>query len=281
MALISIILGLVFDRLFRHLHELRDLSWFEYYTRAIARLFGFSYGPLQMMLILSLPVLLIATIQYLLYGILFNLPYLAFGVLVFAYCLGPACLSSELEIYIDARRLGDEDEAMHYAGALTERAASPSPDQQTEDVTRAILHAACERIFSVIFWFVLLGPVGALLYRLVSNISKQDEVNDGLLYTAIVIQALMTWAPARMLALGYALTGHFEGALQAYRNRPYEPDIGLENDDVLISTGIGALRDFDSTDELSGILAARNLVIRATMVWIAVLAVLTLGGWLS
>ena len=91
----------------------------------------------------------------------------------------------------------------------------------------------------------------------------------------------MTWVPARMLALGYALTGHFEGALQAYRNRPYEPDIGLENDDVLINTGIGALRDFESTDELSSILAARNLVMRAIMVWIAVLAVMTLGGWLS
>jgi AmpE protein len=281
MSLISIILGLIFDRLFRHLHDLRDLSWFEYYARCIARTFRFAYGPLQMTLILLLPVLLVATCQYLLYGIIFNLPYLAFGMLVFAYCLGPACLSSDLEIYIDARRMGDEDEAMHYAGALTERAASTSPDQQSSDVTRAILHAACERIFAVIFWFVLIGPVGALLYRLVTNTSKQDEINDSLLYTATLIQALMTWAPARMLALGYALTGHFEGALQAYRNRPYEPDIGLENDDVLINTGIGALRDFESTDELSSILAARNLVMRAIMVWIAVLAILTLGGWLS
>jgi AmpE protein len=281
MALISIILGLVFDRLFRHLHDLRDLSWFEYYVRRIARAFRFAYGPLQLVLILFVPVALVASIQYLLYGIVFSLPYLVFGILVFAYCLGPACLSSELEIYIDARRMGDEDEAMHYAGALTDRAASTSPDQQTSDVTRAILHAACERIFSVIFWFVLLGPVGALLYRLVTNTSKQEDINDSLLYTAMLIQALMTWVPARMLALGYALTGHFEGALQAYRNRPYEPDIGLENDDVLINTGVGALRDFESTDELSSILAARNLVMRAIMVWIAVLAVMTLGGWLS
>lgn len=281
MALISIILGLVFDRLFRHLHDLRDLSWFEYYARAIARAFRFAYGPMQLMLILLLPVLLVAAVQYLLYGILFNLPYLVFGMLVFAYCLGPACLSSEVDIYIDARRMGDEDEAMHYAGALTDRAASTSPDQQTSDVTRAILHAASERIFSVIFWFVFLGPVGALLYRLVTNISKHDELNDSLLYAATLIQALMTWAPARMLALGYALTGHFEGALQAYRNRPYESDIGLENDDVLVNTGLGALRDFESTDELSSILAARNLVVRAIMVWIAVLAVLTMSGWLS
>jgi AmpE protein len=281
MALISIILGLLFDRLFRHLHDLRDLSWFEYYTRRIAHTLRFAYGPLQLILILLVPVLLVAAIQYLLYGIVFNLPYLAFGMLVFAYCLGPACLSSELEIYIDARRMGDEDEAMHYAGALTDRAASTSPDQQTSDVTRAILHAACERIFAVIFWFVLLGPVGALLYRLVTNTSKQDELNDGLLYTATLIHALMTWAPARMLALGYALTGHFEGALQAYRTRPYEPDIELENYDVLVITGIGALRDFESSDELSSIIAARNLVMRAIMVWIAVLAVMTLGGWLG
>ncbi len=57
-----------------------------------------------------------------------------------------------------------------------------------------------------------------------------------------------------MLTLGYASTGHFEGAL----------------------------REFESTDELlSSILAARNLVMRETMVWTAVLAVLTVSGWLG
>lgn len=280
MALISIIIGLLFDRAFRHLHDLRDLSWFEYYSNAIVRVIK-ANGVVQMIAILLLPVLVIATIQLLLSDFLLELPYLLFSVLVFAYCLGPACLSSDIEYYLDARRLGDEDEALHYAGALTERAASTAPDQQTSDVTRAILHVANERIFAIIFWFVIIGPAGAVLYRLTTNLSKQDGLNDSLSAVAILFQAVLTWVPARMLAMGYALTGHFDGALQAYRNRPYESDLALENYDVLVNTGMGALRDQEATDEISSIISARNLVMRSILIWIAVLALLTLGGWLG
>ncbi|UCB55442.1 MAG: regulatory signaling modulator protein AmpE [Thiotrichales bacterium] len=278
MALISIIIGLLFDRAFRHLHDLRDLSWFEYYASAVTR-FVRTNGVVQILAVLSLPLLIIAILQYLLSGFLMELPYLLFSVLVFAYCLGPACLSSDIEFYLDARRLGDEDEALHYAGTLTERAASTAPDQQTSDVTRAILHVANERIFAVIFWFVILGPAGAILYRLTTNLSKQEDLNDSLSAVAILFQAVLTWVPTRMLALGYALTGHFDGALQAYRNRPYESDLALENYDVLVNTGLGALRDQETTDEISSIISARNLVMRSILIWIAVLALLTLGGW--
>lgn len=278
MALISIIIGLLFDRAFRHLHDLRDLSWFEYYSNAITRYIR-ANGVVQIIAVLLIPVMIIAALQYLLSDFLMQLPYLLFSVLVFAYCLGPACLSSDVEYYLDARRLGDEDEALHYAGTLTERAASTSPDQQTSDVTRAILHVANERIFAVIFWFAIIGPAGAVLYRLTTNLSKQDGLNDSLSAVAKLFQAVLTWVPARMLALGYALTGHFDGAMQAYRSRPYESDIALENYDVLVNTGLGALRDQEATDEISSILAARNLVMRSILIWIAVLALLTLGGW--
>lgn len=280
MALISIIIGLLFDRAFRHLHDLRDLSWFEYYSNAVTR-FIKANGVVQMIAILLFPVMVIATIQLLLSDFLLELPYLLFSVLVFAYCLGPACLSSDIEYYLDARRLGDEDEALHYAGALTERAASTAPDQQTSDVTRAILHVANERIFAVIFWFVIIGPAGAILYRLTTNLSKQEGLNDSLSAVALLFQAVLTWVPTRMLAIGYALTGHFDGALQAYRNRPYESDLALENYDVLVNTGMGALRDQEATDEISSIISARNLVMRSILIWIAVLALLTLGGWLG
>ena len=106
MALITIIIGLLFDRAFRHLHDLRELSWFEYYTTAVTRVVR-GNGLAQIIAVLIVPVAVIALIQFLLSDFLLQLPYLIFGVLVFAYCLGPACLSSDIEFYLDARRLGD------------------------------------------------------------------------------------------------------------------------------------------------------------------------------
>ena len=224
MALISIILGLFLDRTFRHLHDLRDMTWFEFYVQAIQRLTGKRLPPLQFIIILALPVSLLLSVQILLHDFFFNLPGFIFGIIIFIYCLGPACLSTDIEAYIHARTLGDEDEALHYAGTITDAVASTSPDQQTSDVTRAILHIANERIFATIFWFVILGPFGAMLYRLISELSKQIDFDD-LAEFSEFIHAIMAWIPARMLAAGYALTGNFDGAYHAYKDRAYTSNL--------------------------------------------------------
>ncbi|MCK4704265.1 MAG: hypothetical protein KAT90_02190, partial [Gammaproteobacteria bacterium] len=74
MALLSIILGLFLDRTFRHLHDLRDMTWFEYYSQSIIHFTGKSVPPLQFILILALPITFLLTVQILLYDFLFNLP---------------------------------------------------------------------------------------------------------------------------------------------------------------------------------------------------------------
>lgn len=277
MALISIIIGLFLDRTFRHLHDLRDMAWFEFYSQSILRFTGKRVPPLQFILILTLPVTLLLGIQVLLYDFLFNLPGFIFGIIVFIYCLGPACLSTDIEAYIHARMMGDEDEALHYAGTITDTAASASPDQQINDVTRAILNIANERIFATIFWFIILGPFGCMLYRLISELSKQIEFNE-LAEFSEFIHAIMAWVPARMLAAGYALTGNFDGAYHAYKDRAYASDLSQSNAEVLISTGLGAMHNLDMENELSSVHAAQALVMRAVIVWIGILAVMTLGG---
>ena len=277
MALISIILGLFLDRSFRHLHDLRDMAWFEFYSQSIMRFTGRFMPPLQFIIILSLPVIIVFGVQILLYDFLFNLPSFVFGVIVFIYCLGPACLSTDIEAYLHARTMGDEDEALHYAGTITDTAASASPDQQINDVTRAILHIANERIFATIFWFIILGPFGCMLYRLISELSKQIEFNE-LAEFSEFIHSIMAWVPARMLAAGYALTGNFDSAYHAYKDRAHTSDFSQSNAEVLISTGLGAMYNLDMENELSSIHAAQALVMRAVVVWIGMLALMTLGG---
>jgi len=144
-------------------------------------------------------------------------------------------------------------------------------------VTRAILYIANERIFATIFWFIILGPFGVLSYRLISELSKQIEF-DQLAEFSEFIHGIMAWIPARMLAAGYALTGNFDGAYHAYKDRAYTSDFSQSNSEVLISTGLGAMRTLDMENELSSIYAAQALVMRAVIVWIGILAVMTLGG---
>ena len=279
MALITIIISLMLDHGFRHMHHLRELTWFELYSHKLSHLIKSNNGWLKFSLVLALPITIISFLQFVLFDLLWGVPFLLFSIPVLFYCLGPDCLINDIEAYLDARSLGDDDEALHYAGILTGRSASTSPDQQITDVTRAILSATNERVFAVLFWFVLLGPLGAVFYRFTTNISKQDDAS--MQSAATLVQSGMAWAPARILAIGYALTGHFDGAVHAYRNRPHEENIALANYDTLISTGLGALSDQENSDEISPIRSARSLVTRSILIWVAVLALLTLGGWLG
>ena len=302
MALISIILGLLLDRTFRQLHDLRDMAWFEFYTQGIVRFTNKiskkTLPPLLFILIIAPPVLLLLAVQILLNDILFNILSFTFGIIVFIYCLGPACLSTDIEAYIKARTTGDNDEALHYASSITGAGASTLPDQQTGDVTRAIFHIANERIFATIFWFIILGPVGAILYRLISELSKQFDVdiqNTDLTNSEILdntkqdntkdlssfsdfVHSLMAWIPARMLATGYALTGNFDGAYHSYKNKAASLDFAHSNYETLVSTGLGAMHKIEMDDEIASVRAAQALVMRAVIVWIGILAVMTLGG---
>ena len=125
MALLSIIIALLLDRVLRNSHDIRELSWFEVYSNMLTRFVPIKNGLLSLLIVLFVPLLIISAVQVLLSGFLFNLPYFAFSLAVLVYCLGPACLASDIDAYLDARSMGDEDEALHYAGIITERRWPP------------------------------------------------------------------------------------------------------------------------------------------------------------
>ncbi len=279
MSLVAIIFGLILDRTLVQLHDLRDLGWFEYLSHRVLQLTRNRLPPLPFSLIVLPPLLLVSLVLYLFDDFLFGLPGFLSDIAVFVYCLGPGCLTGDIDAYLHARNTADEDEALHIAGMITGHAASASPDQQIADVTRAILFVANDRLFAVIFWFTLAGPVGALFYRLSAQLGKQFEHGE-LSAFAGYIQAVLAYLPTRLLAVGYALAGNFDAAYHAYRDRLRTPDIASGNYDILTSTGIGAMKDMEIHDETASVRAAQALVLRAVTIWLTVLALLTLGGLL-
>ncbi len=160
------------------------------------------------------------------------------------------------------------------------RNAPADSDQQTVDVMRAVLHESNDRFFAVIFWFVVLGPLGALLYRLTSH-TMRNSGSATLAAAARQLQAILAWAPAHLVAMGYALTGNYEGAKQQFTSKSKQDDLYECNYHTLITAGQGALKDCAPGDETACIRSARALVLRTLVVWLAFIAILTLMGWMS
>ncbi len=282
MALICILIGIIFERFSDLLENLRNFDWFDNYSRWLLNtLPGLGSQHQSSIIILLLPVMLVmALLQIWFDDQLLGLVDLLFGITIFAFSLGPKNLSRQIDRYLQAHEDGDDASANIEANAILQNEAPTDPDQQIVAVMRAILHESNDRCFAVIFWFVLLGPFGALLYRLTAH-TMRTTGSATLANAACQLQAILAWAPAHLMAMGYALTGNYEGAKQEYYGKNKQSDLADCNYHTLITAGQGALKDCSPNDETACIRSARALVLRTLVVWLAFIAILTLMGWMT
>jgi membrane protein required for beta-lactamase induction len=218
---------------------------------------------------------------------LFGLIGLVFYTLVFIYCLGPRDLAMDVDTWCEVC------DSLH--PALRLRAAAQLlgiPDELPEnvednahDVTSAVLVQANERLFGVLFWFVLLGPLGAVMWRSSSLLQRYYRYDGEFGLAASWLYGLLSWLPARLLALAYAMSGHFDAALDGWKAAQSRQPVGGEGSMmVLTETGMGALGLPDDSFTGTGrepVQAAMRLVWRSLVIWVVIIALMTLVGWAS
>jgi membrane protein required for beta-lactamase induction len=296
MILITLVLALLVERFLGQYQHLRRYDWFNRYVRAVRARLGSAAvwdGPVGVIVTLAVPLFAVGLMQELLHGVLLSLLGLAFGVAVLLYCLGPRDLDADAETYCAAVEEGDAERAQHSAGELLGYDAPPDPWTRSRAVTDAVLAQCNERLFAVLFWYILLGPLGAALFRLSTVLSDSlrpaDVEGAGYIAAARRLHEILAWLPARLVALSYALSGSFEDAMHGWNDYQQEhPDqVADTNSAVLMRTGAGALRldaEGPAPDEqapeahVAMVKSALGLMWRTLMIWLGVLLLLSLAG---
>lgn len=291
MALIAILLSLTLERLLGALEGLRNFHWFTAWCAWLRRQLPAEspwQGAAGVVLTLLPPLLALVLLLHLLDNFWMPLSFIV-GVTVLLYSMGPKDLEAEVEAFIAARQRDDEEAALLHAQALLGGALPDNARLLTRPLVESLLVEVNRRLVAVFFWFVVLGPFGALLYRLacVLHDSERERAGGGLTEAAARLLGVLDWLPARLCALGYAMSGNFVEAMQGWRDDTTPWPAG--NRAVLLASGLGALgpQDGDSAQEPSPeretarINDAMALVRRMVLVLLAFLALLTLGGWAS
>jgi membrane protein required for beta-lactamase induction len=285
MNFLALLLGLTVERMLAHMLHLRNHGLLaSVISKIIESLSALRLGSsLTMVVALMVMVTPVALAQWALSGVFHGLPNLLFAVVTLVYVLGPDDLESQVDGYIDAVERDDRDEADRIGRALLESELPVETAARTMALTQAVLIQANNRLFSIIFWFALLGPAGAWAMRVADiarhSLAGEDPDSDS---TRVIakLHGLTTWLPSRLLAIGYALAGSFQDAVAAWRAF-YEVARGhfLEvNNDVIGCTGCGALNLGDGTDEPRALREALGLVSRTLVVWLVIFALMTLTG---
>ena len=301
MTLLALLIGLVVERLATQLFHLRRLRWLDRLIdlgfRQIER---FANWPALIPVIL-LAVLLILPVFLVLFsleGRLYGMANFVLAIVVLFFSLGPKDIGEDVDEYCRAIEADDEERITSTAKALIETDVPSDPHERIQRVEEAVCVQANNRLFAVIFWFVLFGPygpLGAWAYRVTDLIRRRavfnasrdaEDASPAVLSASIMMHGWLAWIPARLTAIGYAMAGSFDGALTAWRH-PDESKVMPQHEQseyLLARVGVGAMslqeiKDESTSDRgVRGATAANGMVFRLFIIWAAVIAAMTLYG---
>jgi AmpE protein len=152
--------------------------------------------------------------------------------------------------------------------------ASANNPAKTREFVTSLFPLANSEIFAVIFWYMVLGPFGALAYRIIVQLASAPQFQAN--HAAKIFAGLLDWIPARITALSFIMAGDFvEGFSPWAHHLLHGPRV---NEDLLVTTGLGAM-NIKAKDEYDAETVRQSLrmIERALIVWIVIIAIFTLG----
>ncbi len=293
LTLIAVVLALVMGHIVPGLMALRRYGWFVAWLSLLGKIFRGEtlwQGRFGALIAIGIPVVIVAVIQYFLSGLWYGLPGFVFALFVLIYTWGPRDLDLDVDKVVDA---SDAESRRQAAMALFPE--GDDPVLEGPSLVEAVFRCALWRWFGVLFWFLLLGAAGALLYRL-TTLSAQGEARKTIpekqSEAAVFFTGLLNWPVAHLMTFGMALAANFDTVLSAWRE--WYKQGGARLDIGFLGAAARASVDCELAEEdayaidgpaqapaLLELRDAMSLVWRILLLWLAVLSMFVLAGFVN
>lgn len=284
--------------------DFRLYGWFTSYAHYLERQFNAGehrHGVLAWFLAL-VPFVLLVTLTSILLNVMSGLVGWSWSLIVLYFLMGFGSVGADAAAVISALRNQQLGQARSLLEQWTGRDSSAfSATEVARYGIEDVLVSAYRKLFGVLFWFVLLGPGGALFYRLAEILAQQwgalneQEFGNFGKFSARAF-AWMEWLPARLTAISFAIVGDFEDAMYCWRSQSrqwMEESLG-----IVLASGAGAIgvKLGESSDIHGGIESrpeiglgddanvddmdsAISLIWRTLALWLVLLLLITLARW--
>ncbi len=219
-------------------------------------------------------------------------------VLLLYFSIGARSLIQHAQKIYQPLSQNDIEGARHAISMIVSRdTAQLNEGEIATAAVESVLENGNDAIFGAIFWFMLLGGTGALMFRLANTLDAMwGYKTPRYLYfgwAAARLDDLLNLIPARLTALSYALCGHTLSALKCWATQAgtwYSPNAG-----PVMATGAGALQvklggaaiyhgtlkqrptlGLGESANISHILNAIRLIKHSLLLWCSVIAIVTI-----
>ncbi len=271
-------------------------AWLRWLGERLGAAPGAWRGGFGIVIALLPPLLVVGLLQYLLRSPLAGVFGLVFAMAALFYAWGPRDLDADVSAVIDA---GDADArrvAAARLGPVETRGLSESAA-----LVEGVFASALRRWFGVLVWFLALGAVGAVLYRCAA-LAAEGEYADALPEPARAgarrLFALLNWPVSQAMTLSLALVGNFDTVLGVWREhggaalRLEQAYLGAaarasvrceiaEETQEFIEEGATPGNAWMQLGEMPELRDAMSLVWRILLLWLAIVALFVVAGWVS
>ena len=216
----------------------------------------------------------IAALLWLVQGVAYGFLTLLLHVALMLLCVGRHDpLRGFGREFVSAWRRGDQTAAALVAEQQLGVVDSAPAGLLTQ--VRARMAATCLQDYLVpAFWYLLVGPLGALAYRLL-ELLRQQGTHAAVLPAGMLVHAL-EWIPARLMALSFALVGQFESTLRTLRSLAAQWE--LSAGELVARCAAAALSTERGAEDIAVIDEQRQLLVRCILSWAVIIAFLSLLG---
>ncbi|QJD60642.1 regulatory signaling modulator protein AmpE [Pseudomonas sp. gcc21] len=226
------------------------------------------------LIMLLLPLPLLAVVLWLATGVAYGVLTLIIHTLLVLLCVGRSDpLGTMTSAVGEAWQRGDQEAA----SVLAERDFGVVGDDAAvllQGLRGRMAAEACHGYFVPAFWYVLLGPIVAVGYRLAWLASQRSDAG-GNAFAGALAHAL-EWLPVRLMGLSFALVGHFDATLAVLRRvvLQWEPQT------VQLAQWFtaAALTESSAVPVAQPLDVMRTFLLRAVLVWAVVIAFISLMG---
>ncbi len=160
------------------------------------------------------------------------------------FCIGLRSLREHTLPIAQALAIGDLAQARRLTSWIVSRDTRSASEQELAKAgVESLLENGNDAVFGTLFWFLIAGGPGALLFRLSNTLDAMwGYRNERFLYfgwAAARIDDALNWCPARLTALSYAVLGQRQQALACWRQQA--PAWSSPNAGPVMAAGAGAL----------------------------------------
>ncbi|MBQ13085.1 MAG: regulatory signaling modulator protein AmpE [Gammaproteobacteria bacterium] len=276
-----------------------DDSWFfRFRCRMEEQVAGFSSNSgnarwISLILIYAIPLLVLVGLLVLIDNRLFGLPTMLLHIVVLLIALDRTQPGKLVSDFLETWHTGDLDSCSAY---MQQALGMPDSVDVKDECSlknyfsNKFISRYLEKSFVMFFWYLLTGPLGVLFnyvsYQLRDSHGEiQAELSVNLISWVINV---LEWVPIRLLGLTFSLAVNFVSCFDRLQASFWRFGLDSDSGEILLGFATGALtgsdQHFEEEDNTATlreqvtveIEALQGLLERSQMIWLIILALITI-----